>query len=123
MFGVWCTTAARDHFTTTTHLLAPQGNYEEASKAILSGSKWDKKGDAFDILRGEVCKHSQLNSEIIINQIFFAPQIAFHHFFQKAKKAIKAKNFKLAVATIREGQKIDFQNEKLKEILPEVSIG
>lgn len=78
------------------------GNYEEASKAILSGSKWDKKGDAFDILRGE---------------------IAFHHFFQKAKKAIKAKNFKLAVATIREGQKIDFQNEKLKEILPEAEKG
>lgn len=30
------------------------GNYEEASAAILNGTKWDKKGDAFDMLRGEV---------------------------------------------------------------------
>lgn len=78
------------------------GNYEEASKAILAGTRFDKKGDAFDILRGE---------------------IAFHHFFQKAKKALKAKDFRLAVDTIKEGQKIDFQNEKLKDLLPEAEKG
>jgi len=78
------------------------GNYEEAAKAILSGTRFDKKGDAFDMLRGE---------------------IAFHHYYQKAKKALKAKDFKLAVTMIKDGQKIDFQNEKLKELLPEAERG
>lgn len=78
------------------------GNYEEASAAILNGTKWDKKGDAFDMLRGE---------------------IAFHHYYQKGKKAIKAGNFKEAVAIIKKGQQVDFQNEKLKSILPEAEAG
>jgi len=78
------------------------GNYEEASKAILSGTKWDTKGDAFDMLRGE---------------------IAFHHFYQKGKKAIKEGNYKDAVAIIKAGQQVDFQNEKLKDLLPQAEKG
>lgn len=78
------------------------GNYEEASKAILSGTRFDKKGDAFDMLRGE---------------------IAFHHYYQKAKKAIKAKDFQLAVKTIKEGQRIDIRNEKLASLVAEAEKG
>jgi stress-induced-phosphoprotein 1 len=78
------------------------GQYEEASAAILSGSKWDKKGDAFDVLRGD---------------------IAFHHFYQKAKKQLKAGQYKAAVQIIKDGQRIDNRNDKLATLLQEAEKG
>jgi stress-induced-phosphoprotein 1 len=78
------------------------GDYGSAADAILSGTKYDSKGNVFDMLRGE---------------------IAYHHYYTTAKKAIKNGEFKKALATIKAGQKIDFNNEKLKEILKDAEKG
>jgi stress-induced-phosphoprotein 1 len=79
-----------------------QGDYEKAADAILKGTKYDTKGNIFDMLRGE---------------------IAYHHYYAVAKKMIKKGDFKGALATITVGQKVDFNNEKLKEIRKDAEKG
>lgn len=79
-----------------------QGEYVKASQAILDGAKYDTKGDTFDMLRGE---------------------IAYHHYYTTAKKQLKNGKYAEALATIKAGQKLDFNNEKLKEQLREAEKG
>lgn len=73
------------------------GKYADCVNSVRNGCKFDPK--SFEGLKGEM---------------------AYHYFFQEAKKAMKAGEWDRADQLIKEGQGMDFHNEKLKELKNEL---